>query len=192
GTVLCSTKARISFQPNLSSSHFRNPLAMSISGVPRAANVNLIALQHHVVALERPGRGATDVAAIHRIQSAMARTPDVAEVAAILHRATQVCADGRHGVVLAIGSQNEQRGTAPKPKDSSRIRLQVPYAPCQHVVGGELNRFRRNDVAQDRIEKGGQRCKNSGSKKHFKKPTSFGAGLHTYRFVVQSPSFLTW
>ena len=26
----------------------------------------------------------------------------------------------------------------------------------------------------------------------FKKPTSFGAGLHTYRFVVQSPSFLTW
>src|SRR5205823_3030327 len=75
--------------------------------------------------LEWPRRRAGDVLAVEVVVPVVARTPDMAEVGAVLDGAVQVRAHGGEGAELARWRPDEDRRTIAELEDLPRVRLHL-------------------------------------------------------------------
>src|SRR5512133_1580139 len=108
GTVLCFSGATSSAQPKRSSSQSRTITKPLISALPLSGDDDLFATHMDVVLLERTRRWTRDVASGEVVDAVVTGAPDLLDVVAVLHGATQVRAGGRHGFVFAFGTHHQQ------------------------------------------------------------------------------------
>src|ERR1051326_974498 len=152
GTVLCFSGATSSAQPKRSSSQSRTITNPLISALPLSGDDDLFAAHMDVVLLERTGRRTRDVASGEVINAVVAGTPNLLNVVAVLHGATQVSAGGRHGFVFALGTHNQEPGPGAPIEYLGRVGLQVTDLGGDDGVATHIDRGGRDQVAHDGIK----------------------------------------
>src|SRR6266568_7388249 len=108
GTVFFFSGAVSAAQLKRSSSQSRTPVSRLTSSLPLAADYDFIAPHVHLKNIQRTRRGPRDVSSVQVVKTVVAGAPDLVEVVAVLHRATQMRAGCGKGAILAFGGQQQQ------------------------------------------------------------------------------------
>ena len=136
--------------------------------LPFPADDNLVAAHVNIEDIERPWRRAGDVAAVEIVDSVVARTPDLAQIGAILHGAAQMGTGGGEGAIGAvrcpgstgrdgcrIGKSPRNSASAPRPwRRPPRLRQDRPRAAGQESASRDREKTpkRQADHRQGRFQ----------------------------------------
>ncbi len=104
--------------------------------------------------LQRARWRTRDVAAIQVIDSVVAGTPDLMQIPAILHRASQVGAGGRKRAVLAVAAKHQQAGTVAKAEDHPAVGFQLAYFRGDDFIASQVSHRWWHQIPQQGICEG--------------------------------------
>jgi hypothetical protein len=123
----------------------------------------------------------------------VAGTPDLAQIAAILHRTAEVGASGGERAISAVAVHDQQAGTAAETENLAGIRLQLRELGGDDVVSSEIYHCRRDKITQYWVDERGKRSEQAATEEDFNQAAARRFGLaksvsrHLLRPLPQEP-----
>src|SRR5438477_9700811 len=175
GTVFLRSGLVSSARPKRSSSQSLTRTNALISRLPFPPHHDFVAAHVHVEQFQRTRRRTRNVAAREIVGAVMAGAPDLLQVAAILHCATEVSAGAGHGAVFAVGTEKQQAGPAAEAKNLGGVGLQFADARRDDGVSTHVSSGGRHKITQDGVDKGRGGGKQSSAEQDLHEMPATGA-----------------
>src|SRR5438445_3908317 len=172
GTVFLRKGASSSFQPKRSSSQRCTLPRRPMLGFLPASDKYLVTLDLYFKGFQRARWRAGDVASVHVIFAVVAGAPDFAGIVTVLHRAGQVRACGRHGLILAARGADQQSRTAAETKDLAAVRLQLACLGGNHGAAAHVRFLWRDKKPQHGIKECSRAQEKAAAQKRFHEPST--------------------